>query len=207
MIGLYIEDEGLKSELEKRLKDTGCFLCNGYSPKLDLIIVQGKDKGTMDTLIMSETNVILIAECGSDPYINLCYYSFIKPLCTHTLMTLIKGMDIEEKDYSYISSEVFLDLGVSPGVKGYGYLKDAVNLHLNHEDYQIKDIYELIGLYRNTDAKNVERSIRYAIESAFDKCRIESQERIFKNSIDPLKGKPTNMELIYRVGDFIKIGK
>ena len=67
MIGLYIEDEGLKSELEKRLKNTGCFLCNGYSPKLDLIIVQGKDKGTMDTLIMSETNVILIAECGSDP--------------------------------------------------------------------------------------------------------------------------------------------
>lgn len=110
-----------------------------------------------------------------------------------------------ETEYMYILSDVLLDIGVSPKTKGYVYLKDAIACYIKNGDYYIKDIYNYVGAKNNIAPQNAERCIRYAIESAFNKCRLESQENIFGNSVNPLKGKPTNMELVCRIGDLIRL--
>lgn len=207
MIGLDIENLSLRKELEHCLSREGYLLCSGYNPKLDLLILQNSDKNSFNRIIYDKIKVILITDDKENPYIDLCYYSMLEPICIPNLIDVIDVLNIKENDCSSIAAEILLDLGVSPVVKGYAYLKDAVNLYINHRDYYIRDIYELIGLCRYTGAKNVERNIRYAIEAAFNKCRVESQEKIFKNSISPFKGKPTNMEFIYRVADLIQIRK
>lgn len=207
MIGLEIEDEELYNQISGALLTNKYVFCKGYYCKLDLVIVQGKSKKFMDSIISGDVNIILVADDKNDKYIDYSYYALLKPLDLKVLMSLIKTMDIKEDDFAPISSEILMDIGVSPMKKGYQYLKDAVNLYINHKDFLIKDIYVQVAMLRETKPQNVERNIRYAIETAFDKCRIESQEKIFRNSIDPFKGKPTNMELICRVADLIELGE
>ncbi len=72
-------------------------------------------------------------------------------------------------------------------------------------DVVIKNLYKELSAKHNTKEQNIERNIRYSIETAFNKCRLESFESLFGNSLSPQKGKPTNIEFIFRIVDNIKL--
>lgn len=112
-----------------------------------------------------------------------------------------------------IVSAVLKQLGVSPGISGYRYLKNAIVTQLENPErigiYHIsKEVYPLIAKKFKTTAARVERGIRHSIESAFtDRGDHEFQDEIFRFSVSENKGKPTNTEFISTVAEWIHLNR
>lgn len=103
---------------------------------------------------------------------------------------------------------ILKELGVPASIKGYGYIKTAVNLA--HEDGELihhitKGLYPAIAKEHNTTALRGERAIRHAVECCFDRCPAEVLESYFGNSISYLKGKVTNSEFIATIVEQIHL--
>lgn len=107
-----------------------------------------------------------------------------------------------------VISKALLTLGVPAHLLGYKYLTYALNLTL--EDRMLVrrmtgGLYPSVAQYFGITASQVERSIRHAIETAWLRGGIDSQIEYFGNSIDPMKGKPTNREFISTVADRLMV--
>lgn len=102
-------------------------------------------------------------------------------------------------------SDIIKDLGVSAGLSGYRYLRKAIELTIENtqQEFKTMDLYHKVARCYNTTASRVERAIRHAIETAWLRVDVAIPESIFGNSIDMLKGKPTNREFIMTVADYI----
>ena len=98
------------------------------------------------------------------------------------------------------------DMGISPSLRGYDYLKFAIEVTMTDRTLvhsMVKKLYPCIADYFGTTPIRVERDMRTAIESAWSKGMNESQEQLFGNIISPSKGKPTNAEFIGTVVEFL----
>ena len=87
-------------------------------------------------------------------------------------------------------------LGVPMHLKGYNYLIDAIEICMENPTISItKELYVDISVKYKDTTNSVERAIRHAIEVAFTRGHIEYDlvDKIFGNSIDTQKNKPTNM--------------
>ena len=84
-------------------------------------------------------------------------------------------------------------------LKGYTYLSRAVALSSVDAGMLRKataNLYPRIAAENGVTDHSVERAIRHAIETTWTRGSMEVLHRIFGNSIDPQKGKPTNTECI-----------
>ena len=63
----------------------------------------------------------------------------------------------------------------------------------------MKGIYQNIAKEYNTEPSRVERGIRHAIESTWNKGNQELINEIFGYTISKEKGKPTNSEFIAQI--------
>lgn len=101
---------------------------------------------------------------------------------------------------------VLTNLGVRQGILGYDYLKAAIHLALDDPTY-IREMtcrmYPEVAKIVGSKASRVERAIRHAIEVAFDNPTNELREKIFGNSTDWNRGKPTNTHFIAAVVEYI----
>lgn len=68
-------------------------------------------------------------------------------------------------------------------------LLDAVSLRL----------YPLVGSHFGLSSACVERRLRLAVESTWNRADIDALDRFFGQSIDPMRGKPTNREFLCRM--------
>ena len=61
--------------------------------------------------------------------------------------------------------------GITPNLKGFYYILDAVETHMELPDIQAGTLYQLIAEKHDTDWRRVERSIRHAFSkiSEYDK--------------------------------------
>jgi len=101
-------------------------------------------------------------------------------------------------------SKIFINVGIPPHVKGYGFLREGVKMAV--EDPEIinnitKKLYPSIGEKFNTSASKVERAIRHAIEVAWNRGRIEAINNILGVRAYVGAEKPTNGEFIALVAD------
>ena len=102
---------------------------------------------------------------------------------------------------------LLMELGTPCNVMGYEYIKQAVMLILEDNDYKhyvTKRLYPQIAKMNKTTSSRVERAIRHAIELTFDVIRPETIEKYFGNSIDPLKGKPVNSLFLATIVEHIR---
>jgi two-component system response regulator (stage 0 sporulation protein A) len=105
-------------------------------------------------------------------------------------------------------SKIIKNLGVSPALLGYGYIKYAVELMFTDETYMYsitKKLYPKIAIKYNTTADRVERAIRHAIETGWIKGSEVLQKDLFGYSISSDKGKPTNSEFLTTVADYLRM--
>lgn len=105
-------------------------------------------------------------------------------------------------------SNTLKDLGISPGLLGYRYLRSAVKLVMDNPDIVdriTKELYPKVAELNGTTPTRVERAIRHAIEHAWDNFGYEAREAIFRGSYSPRTGKPTNGEFIATVADYLLI--
>lgn len=95
-------------------------------------------------------------------------------------------------------------LGVPAHIKGYQYLRRAIVLA--YETPEIlksitKELYPKIAKEFQTTSSAVDRSIRYAIECAWNRCDLDVIQEVVGNTVSLNKAKPTNSKLIALLAD------
>ena len=105
-------------------------------------------------------------------------------------------------------THILHDIGVPPHVVGHHYLRSAILLCVK-DGRPIRGL--TVGLYSEvakqfaTSGANVERSIRHAIESAWDRGDLDTLQNYFGYTISRSKGRPTNSEFIAMVVDHLQL--
>lgn len=117
-------------------------------------------------------------------------------------------MLIIKKEISTIN-ELLGELGIPSNIKGFAFLKYALTLiEEKGVDFYCtaitKVLYPEIAKKFNSTSSRVERAIRNAIEIAWLRGNLELQKYIFRWSIDPEKGRPTNAEFIATLGYYLR---
>lgn len=115
----------------------------------------------------------------------------------------VKSIDVELK-VTYIIHE----LGVPAHIKGYKYIKDAIEIVVEDPDVMnavTKELYPMVASKNDTTAQRVERAIRNAIEISWTRGKPDLFEAIFGYTVDSDRGKPTNSEYIALIADKIRL--
>ena len=103
-------------------------------------------------------------------------------------------------------TEVIHQVGVPAHIKGYQFLRDAILMTMENQDYinsVTKRLYPEIAKKNYTSSSRVERAIRHAIEVAWGRGSLEVIDELFGYTISTGKGKPTNSEFIALIADKI----
>jgi two-component system response regulator (stage 0 sporulation protein A) len=103
-----------------------------------------------------------------------------------------------------IVSDILHEIGVPAHLKGYHYIREAIILTVNDMDLinaVTKALYPAVAKKFSTTASRVERAMRNAIETAWNRGNIETLQKFFGYTIATDKGKPTNSEFIAMIAD------
>ena len=116
------------------------------------------------------------------------------------------SIDIEEVEREV--AEMIERLCIPATFKGSFYLREAILLTVLHPALiteVTKRLYPRIAEKYGTTIKRVERSIRFAIETAWVKGEIEFLHELF-GPVDEGKGRPTNASFIAKAADWVRLG-
>jgi len=146
-------------------------------------------------------------------------YFIVKPFALEILAQRIKEIcgRGEEKPPGYIRDEVELEKQVSgilqrlqipPHYKGYAYLRAAI-LHCIKDPTLINEatrkLYPKIAKQFNSTRQRVERAMRFAIETAWSRAKVEDLHELMGYTVDEKKGKPTNICFVAQIADRIQL--
>ena len=105
-------------------------------------------------------------------------------------------------------SEILRRLGMPVSLKGFQYIKKAIELISEDEselDCIVKKLYpDIAECFPDSTSTRVERAIRHAIEVTFEKGSLSEIEIIFSNAYSCEKGKPTNSEFLACLYEYMK---
>lgn len=107
-----------------------------------------------------------------------------------------------------IITNVIKEIGVPAHIKGYSYLREAIQMV--YSDIELlgsitKVLYPEIAKKFQTTPSRVERAIRHAIEVAWNRGNYETISKMFGYTVHHLKSKPTNSEFIAMIADKIRM--
>lgn len=101
-----------------------------------------------------------------------------------------------------------MEMGMPANLRGFFYLRTAVALVLSDPTY-MKSItgrlYNDIGKLEETTGSRVERAIRHAIDITFEKGNSDVLYIMFRNSVNPDTGRPSNGSFISALSEKIRI--
>jgi len=114
-----------------------------------------------------------------------------------------KGVDLNVR-----ITEIMHKLGVPAHIKGYLYLREAIDLVI--KDVELlgavtKELYPTVAENFNTTPSRVERAIRHAIEVAWDRGNINALNSYFGSTVSSSSGKPTNSQFIAKIADKLRL--
>lgn len=124
--------------------------------------------------------------------------------------TKLKFQDFEVSDNDILLeiSKLLHDLGMPSHIKGYQYIREAIELIYNNPDYLrgiTKNLYPFIANKYGTTSSRVERAIRHAIEISWNRGDYDLMDEIFGHSVDFDRDKPTNSEFLATLADKITL--
>lgn len=139
----------------------------------------------------------------------------LKPLSLSNLKENIDELFAAENDKSFTNdnlntcktrnlldekiTDIFIQIGIPANIKGYLFLKEAIKISMNNLEIVnslTKKLYPEIAEHFNTNSCRVERSIRHAIEVAWNRGRLVNLNSIFGLYVYSNNDKPSNGELI-----------
>ncbi len=132
----------------------------------------------------------------------------INKLCSLRIETSRKSerKELSDIDLEVMVTDILHQIGVPAHLKGYPYLRTGIILCIENRDminHVTKELYPSIAKAHRSTSTRVERSIRHAIESAWDRGNVEVLDAYFGYTIHTKKGKPTNSEFIAMIADKI----
>ena len=98
-------------------------------------------------------------------------------------------------------------LGVPCSLTGYNYLVTAVYMMLDDEALReaiTKRLYPEIAVQYNSTPARVERAMRFAIETAWDRGDTDVLNKYFGNTVSSDRGRPTIREFVCQLAHVIK---
>ncbi|WP_072948553.1 sporulation initiation factor Spo0A C-terminal domain-containing protein [Ruminococcus flavefaciens] len=104
--------------------------------------------------------------------------------------------------------KTLLNLGISPNIKGYRYLRDSIFICVTSDNKNLsfnKDIYMRIAKEYNTTEASMERAVRHAIKTGWHRHNDDLAELIFMNTLQSTNDVPTNSVFIYTVSEWIRV--
>ena len=104
------------------------------------------------------------------------------------------------KEYREVITSIIKALGISANLKGYYYLRYAIEL-------MTKVIYPKVAERFDTTPLSAERAIRHAIETGWNRANVDFSDKLFGYTVEPNKAKPTNSEFIATVADYILLSE
>ncbi len=119
-----------------------------------------------------------------------------------------KSIDFYNSNLQVSISKLLHDLGIPSHIKGYQFLRDAVNMLFDNPEIIggiTKELYPELANKYNTTVSRVERSIRHAVEVSWNRGDLKLMENIFGHSVDIDKAKPTNSEFIVTIADKLRL--
>lgn len=178
----------------------------------------------------NKPNYIVVSAAGSEDIVNQALqtgasYFIMKPFDGDALVKRVKricgetdvslhqnvnaGQTITEdvsQDTEQIIVGLLRNLGVPVRMVGYKYLRDAILIAVDDTDSLMsvtKNIYPEIALKHGTSSGNVERNIRYVIESTWTRhcdCRADD---VMSDLFKGITKKPTNSEFILICSEWV----
>lgn len=118
-----------------------------------------------------------------------------------TIKFILNNQSIKSKVQKRVSQQL-LYLGFEAHLKGYTYLRTIISMIAEKNELHSQPImylYKLIARYYGVNERSVERAIRCAIESAYDR-NTERFHEIFK-----FPYKPRNYEFIAAMAEYIRL--
>lgn len=197
-------------EVLERIKD----LDERYSPKVIILSAVGQDRITQKAL-----------KLGAEYYV-------VKPFNFEVFIKRLKEIsDIKANDQSVKEdievyrtnnlpqkkksveakiTEIIHEIGIPAHIKGYLYLREAINMVVENMEFLgaiTKELYPRIAFKFNTTPSRVERAIRHAIEVAWTRGKVDTINKMFGHTVNNSRGKPTNSEFIALIADKLRLEK
>lgn len=121
---------------------------------------------------------------------------------------IVDGETNEENKLDSIITNVIKEIGIPVHIKGYGYLREAIQMV--YKDVELlssvtKILYPEIAVKFNTTPSRVERAIRHAIEVGWNRGDSDAIAKLVGYTTQSVKSKPTNSEFIAMVADKIRV--
>mgnify|MGYP004655177513 FL=1 len=113
-----------------------------------------------------------------------------------------------KEDLESSITNIIHEVGVPAHIKGYQYIREAITLAVNDIDVinsVTKQLYPTLAKKFKTTPSRVERAIRHAIEVAWTRGSMDTNNEMFGNTISATKGKPTNSEFIAMIADKLRL--
>lgn len=145
-------------------------------------------------------------------------YLMVKPFNAASLVNTIRRLESSNSDsrqqenkdarLEMIVTDIIHQIGIPAHIKGYHYLRKAIMLSIKEPEMLesiTKLLYPTIAEAFNTSPSRVERAIRHAIETAWDRGDVDVLNNMFGYTISVGKGKPTNSEFIALVTDNLRL--
>ncbi len=200
-------------------------IINDSNIDVDAIVVDGTLKGENAlSLITNYNNEYLLSrtiildniklDCYNLSASNYQLFNVIpKNYKINELIYSLKEIKNKKEKYNYkkISvydkvAEMLKKLGIAPDKNGFHYLRKAI-----YECYMepslltsiTKEIYPMLAESFSKKESCIERSIRSAIETGWDRGNYEYSNELFQSCVDYYKTKPTNGEFIAIIVDKI----
>lgn len=98
--------------------------------------------------------------------------------------------------------EILLSIGIPPNIRGYSYITYAMELIIRNPEamYSVtKGLYIDVAKKFGTKPASVERSIRFAIGSAWKYGDQQMIDQIFSNCLRPYQKAPSNSVFLARL--------
>lgn len=148
-------------------------------------------------------------------------YFMVKPFTAETLIDRIRMFAGEngitrrsdlpaasQESIELMVTSIIHEIGVPAHIKGYHYLREAIILAVNDIDVInaiTKVLYPTVARKFQTTPSRVERAIRHAIETAWNRGDLDTLNRFFGYTVSNTKGKPTNSEFIAMIADKLNL--
>ena len=148
-------------------------------------------------------------------------YFMVKPFTSEVLLDRLSlfagdGGINRRRDLPAASSEsvellvtsIIHEIGVPAHIKGYHYLREAIILAVKDIDIInaiTKVLYPTVARKFQTTSSRVERAIRHAIETAWNRGDLDTLNKFFGYTVSNTKGKPTNSEFIAMIADKLNL--
>jgi len=119
-----------------------------------------------------------------------------------------KTIDFQAHNVHVSITRMLHELGIPSHIKGYQFLRDAINIVFDRPDVIggiTKELYPELADKYDTTVSRVERAIRHAIEVSWTRGDWDTMEDLFGHSVDIDKAKPTNSEFIVTLADKLRI--